>query len=453
MVACYKFILSSVAGVSALAAASAADAAEATCNIVSNAATQAVVTALTAPQTTPTYNSLIVKLKTERSIKAVGLALGFDLENASRTGGGEYVVPVPPGGAALLETLKGRDDVEYAEPNYLLQPQITPNDPCYATQWHYFQRGLGAGQSRGGVSLPGVWDSNTGAPTIVAAVIDTGQLYKQQPDVNPAAFVPGWDMITRKDIARDGDGRDKDPTDPGDNIPSWHGTHVSGTVGALLANNKTGAVSIGWKVKIQPVRVLGFGGGELADIEDGIRWAAGLPVPRTDTNKTPARVLNLSLGGRFPCPASMQAAIDEAIGRGALIVVAAGNSGADAADFSPASCKGVLTVAATDALGEQAFYSNYGPRIDLAAPGGDTRVDRNGDGAPDGVLSTIKGGYAYYMGTSMAAPHVAGVAALLLSKTPTLTAPQVVDALRRTAGPAVCPKGCGAGLLDAQVAK
>jgi len=371
----------------------------------------------------------------------------------------------------LVRTMAARPDVEYAQPNYLFTTAAVPNDPGFAQQWHYADNGTGAGQVAGGINLPQVWDSNKGSASVVVAVIDTGILPAHPDIAGSPNLVAGYDMIGDAFIANDGGGRDNDPTDPGDGFAnnecgpgsgaqpdSWHGTHVAGTVGVGLTNNGVGVAGINWAVKLQAVRVLGKCGGTMVDINDGIRWAAGLPVPGVPSNATPAKVINMSLGGGSPCSASpaTQAAINDAIAAGATVVVAAGNSAADASGFLPASCNGVVTVAASDARGFLvARYSNYGPRIDLLAPGGDTQRDDNGDGQNDGVLSMVQGGYARYNGTSMASPHVAGVVALMLAARPTLTPAQVLAELKAQALPrtaAQCPRPCGAGLLNARAA-
>lgn len=210
------------------------------------------------------------------------------------------------------------------------------------------------------------------------------------------------------------------------------------------------------------MRVLGLSGGSLADAIDGILWSAGQSVPGVPANANPAQVLNLSLGGGFACSEvpAFQDAFDQVNAAGATVVVAAGNDGSDARNYSPASCSGVITVGATNLLNQRAVYSNYGPRIDVMAPGGDVFMDADGNGQPDGVLSTIRDGagaysYAYYDGTSMAAPHVAGVIALMKSAKPSLTRAQILDTLKRTARPishSSCSVGCGAGLIDASAA-
>jgi serine protease len=397
-----------------------------------------------------------------------------------QTSGGEVVLRLPPqrmrelSAAAATErtlaavrSLQQRRDVEYAQPNYLVHIAVSPSDPAFVRQWHYRDNGSAADQSPGGINLPTAWETNRGNGVVVA-VIDTGILPSEEDIAGSPNLVPGYDMISDDAIASDGGGRDSDPTDPGDAVTadecgpgtpaqpsSWHGTHVAGTIGVVKTNNGVGVAGVNWNVKVLPVRVLGKCGGTLVDINDAIRWAAGLSVPGVPTNPTPARVINMSLGGIGRCSESpaTQAAIDDAVAAGTTVVVAAGNEADDAANATPASCKGVITVAASDFGGNLVTrYSNFGARVDIMAPGGDVRRDDDGDGNPDGVLSTIKGGYAYYNGTSMAAPHVAGAVALLLSLEPTLTPAHALQRLKAKALPrtaAQCPRPCGAGLLNA----
>ncbi|MCG8440386.1 MAG: S8 family serine peptidase, partial [Caulobacterales bacterium] len=196
----------------------------------------------------------------------------------------------------------------------------------------------------------------------------------------------------------------------------------------------------------------GLLGGSLADIVDAIRWSAGLSVPGAPDNETPARVINMSLGGSARCDAATQAAIDDATAAGALVVAAAGNESSDASGSVPAGCDNVLTVAASDIRGVLTSYSNFGDTVEILAPGGDTSRDRNGDGFDDGVLSTLRDGVASYNGTSMASPHVAGVAALLLAEDPSRTPAELTQIIQDSAIPrtsAQCPRPCGAGLLNA----
>jgi serine protease len=212
---------------------------------------------------------------------------------------------------------------------------------------------------------------------------------------------------------------------------------------------------VAFNARVVPVRVLGKCGGYTSDIADAIIWSSGGSVSGVPFNANPARVINMSLGGSGPCGITTQNAINSARSRGTVVIVAAGNSGTDAGSASPANCTGVVTVAATNRAGGRAYYSNYGTRVDVAAPGGDTRTYGGG------ILSTLNAGsttpgidsYAFYQGTSMAAPHVAGVAALMLSKTPGLSPDQIESTLKSTARafPAAC-SGCGAGIVNAQAA-
>jgi len=358
--------------------------------------------------------------------------------------------------AALARELEARDpSVEYAEPDRIMQTMFTPNDPRYSEQWHYYE-------TNGGLRLPAAWDKATGAG-INVAVIDTG--YRPHADLS-GQFVQGYDFISSATMANDGGGRDTDARDPGDAIiagecgsgvpaqdqaSSWHGTHVSGTI-AALTNNGVGVAGVAYGAKIVPARVLGKCGGYTSDIADAIIWSSGGAVSGVPANANKARVINLSLGGAGACSSSMQSAINGARSRGTVVVVAAGNSNTDASSANPANCAGVVTVAAVGRSGGRAPYSNYGSVVDVAAPGGDS------NGA---VLSTLNSGrtapgsdsYAFYQGSSMATPHVAGVAALMLSKNANLTPDEVESKLKSTARafPAIC-SGCGTGIVNAAAA-
>jgi serine protease len=411
----------------------------------------------------------------------------FGVEDGKRvTSGGELIYRIPPVTLKTLSPMQARDrtlevlrqlradpNVLYAQPNYILRIVRTPNDPRFPEQWHYRDHGTGTGQSPGGISLPRAWDTTTGSSSIVVAVLDTGILPNHPDIAGSPNLIAGFDMISDATIGNDGGGRDNDPTDPGDAVAanecfpgspalpnSWHGTHVAGTIGVGRTDNGVGVAGVNWTVGLQAVRVLGKCGGTIADINDGIRWAAGLAVPGVPANARRARVINMSLGAGpgLPCSASpsTQAAINDAVAAGAAVVVAAGNDAADASDFLPASCNNVITVAASDARGHLVTrYSNFGATVEIMAPGGDTQRDDNGDGNNDGVLSMVHpnaGTYARYNGTSMATPHVAGVAALYLAQTPTLTPAQLTAELQQNAIPRTssqCPQPCGAGLLSA----
>lgn len=369
----------------------------------------------------------------------------------------------------IAEQMLSLPEVAYAEPDMLMATLVTPNDPNYGSQWHYFAPVAGSY----GINLPAAWDKSTGAATVVVAVIDTG--ITNHPDL-VGRTVAGYDFVADNRIGNDGNGRDSDPSDPGDWITaaesasgffagcqvrnsSWHGTHVAGTIGAA-SNNSVGVAGINWNAKVLPVRVLGKCGGYSSDIIDGIRWAAGLSVSGVPANANGARVINMSLGGSGACGTAYQSAINAAVSAGTTVVVAAGNSNADAVNFSPANCANVITVAATNRNGGRAYYSNYGTTVELSAPGGDTS-----SGAGNGILSTLNSGttvpgsanYAYYQGTSMATPHVAGVVSLLLSVNPSLTPAQITSLLQSNITPFPSPSSCttttcGRGILNAATA-
>jgi serine protease len=324
----------------------------------------------------------------------------------------------------MVKNLSLDPDVETATPNYLHKPLFVPNDPLYLFQWHYPQ-----------LNLPQAWDLTTGTDAIVA-VVDTGVVLSH-PDLQ-GQLVAGYDFISSPANALDGDGFDPDPTDVGDKSnpdgsSSFHGTHVTGTVVAAT-NNSIGVAGVAFGAKVMPLRAIGRFGGTLYDIEQAVRYAAGLP---NDSGKVPPRradVINLSLGSTFSS-ASEQATFEQARAAGVVIVAAAGNS-RSSTPFYPAAYPGVIAVSAVTINKALASYSNFGSWIDVAAPGGGTATDLNGDGKPDGVLSTVAtdtGGtlvndYVIWQGTSMAAPHVAGVVALMKALAPNLT-PQEFDNL------------------------
>jgi len=356
----------------------------------------------------------------------------------------------------LAFDLMARDpNVEYAEPDRIMVALATPNDPMYSQQWDLYE-------STAGMRLPAAWDKSTGAGVNVA-VIDTG--YRPHADLS-GQILAGYDFIANTTIANDGNGRDADASDPGDWTPagscgagvpaqdetsSWHGTHVAGTI-AARSNNGVGIAGVAWNAKIVPARVLGRCGGYTSDIADAMIWASGGAVSGVPANANKARVLNLSLGGSGACDTTTQSAINSARSRGAVVVVAAGNSNVNASNASPANCAGVITVAAVGRSGGKASYSNYGTVVDVAAPGGDSGA---------GILSTLNAGtstpaadtYASYVGTSMATPHVAGVAALMLAVNPNLTPDEIEARLKSSARafPAAC-SGCGSGMVDAAAA-
>jgi serine protease len=389
--------------------------------------------------------------------------MGVQMQALRRTVGNALVmkldrrVSVDEAAAMAREIMAADADVLYAEPDRLMTIQMTPNDSRYGEQWHYFE-------ATGGLNLPTAWDKSTGTGVVVA-VLDTG--YRPHADL-AANILPGYDFIGDLAVANDGNGRDADASDPGDGVAagecgtgspaqgsSWHGTHVAGTI-AAVTNNGTGVVGVAFGAKVVPVRVLGKCGGYTSDIADGIIWASGGTVSGVPANANPAKVINMSLGGGGTCGTTTQNAINSARLRGTVVVVAAGNNNANAGSYTPASCAGVVTVAATNRSGGRSYFSNYGTVVDVAAPGGDMRT-----AASNGVLSTLNSGaagpgadtYEFYQGTSMASPHVAGVAALMLAKNGALTPDDVESRLKSSARafPATCSQ-CGTGIVDANAA-
>ena len=353
--------------------------------------------------------------------------------------------------AQMAEQLRRDDpDVEYAEPDLRMRPHWTPADPFYGSLWALHD-------PLAGIRVSSAWDRSRGQGVTVA-VLDTG--YTAHSDLQ-ANLLPGYDFIGDASRARDGDGRDANAADQGDwraagECPapfagaansSWHGTHVAGTI-AALADNGIGIAGVAPQAKILPLRVLGKCGGYTSDIADAIVWAAGAPVWGLPANPYPAKILNLSLGGPGSCGQAFQDAVNTARNQGALVIASAGNDNADVLNATPANCTGVIAVAATDLQGNKASFSNYGYRIALAAPG-------------VGIFSTYNNGsnwpatenYQYMQGTSMAAPHVSGVAALMLAANPYLNDRDLERLLLRTvrAFPGSC-SSCGAGLLDAAAA-
>ncbi|GAC1621682.1 MAG: hypothetical protein NVS9B10_04800 [Nevskia sp.] len=358
--------------------------------------------------------------------------------------------------ASLFADFKADPRVEYVEEDRIMHALFTPNDTQYSQQWDMYE-------AAAGINGPAAWDTNTGTGAVIAS-IDTGVRYHADLAAN---LVGGYDFITNP-ANNDGDGRDSDPSDPGDynaagqcgvgsatSNSSWHGTHVAGTAGAV-GNNALGVTGVAYTAKVVPVRVLGRCGGTTSDIADAIIWASGGTVSGVPANANPAKVLSLSLGGSGPCDSTTQAAINSARSRNATVVVAAGNSNADAANFNPASCTGIITGASVGRTGGKAYYSNYGAAVAVAAPGGDQST-----GTANGILSTFNTGtttpgsdsYGYYQGTSQATPHVAGVAGLLYSARPLSTTDQVISAIKSSARafPATCSQ-CGSGIVNAAAA-
>lgn len=290
------------------------------------------------------------------------------------------------------DNLSGLFFIVSIEPNIIFYAFQDPNDPLYPQLW-----GLQK------ISMPQAWDTTTGSDSIIVGVIDSGI------DINNPEFsgklVEGFDFVRNDPIPDDEMG---------------HGTHVSGTIGAI-GNNALNVVGVNWNVKIIPLKICDSSGKCRLDFL-GNAINAGL--------QNGAKVFNMSLGGETFCPSSLQNAINASVSQGTVVVAAAGNNNGNADNFSPGNCQNVLTVGATDASDARSVWnvssnsgSNYGSVIELAAPG-------------TGIISTMPGGgYDSKNGTSMASPHVAGAVALLLAINPGLSPQQVFDCITQNADP------------------
>jgi serine protease len=413
-------------------------------------------------------------------MQEMSAATGMEIAYERPMSGGSHVLRLPTAlppeeAQAIADSIAQLPLVEYASPVIHMQTRqagpeavTVPNDTEYGKQWHYFAPAPGAY----GINLPEAWNITTGNPGIVVAVLDTGIRF-DHPDF-AGRTVAGYDFISSTTVSNDFDGRDADASDPGDaaacppypaQASSWHGTHVAGTIGAA-SNNGTGVAGVNWVSKIQPVRVLGKCGNDDPDIIDAMRWAAGIPVPGVPDNPTPAKVINLSLGGGGSCTSAWQSAVNDVVARGVVVVVAAGNSNANTFNATPANCNGVIAVGATLRNGKRASYSNYGGIVKVSAPGG-TCASACKLSDLDGILSTYNAGtsapgansYNFLDGTSMATPHVAGVVSLMFSVNPFLSPGHVLSILQVTATAfpdgacdANATKTCGAGIVNAGAA-
>ncbi len=443
---------------------------------------------------------------------------------------------------ALAQSLSRDAEVEWVAIDQRRQHYAVPSDPRFLSsadtgvsggpsvgQWYLkapdpvgYSPVRPGGNIVSSINAVGAWDHTTGSASIVVAVLDTGVRY-DHPDLTDK-LLPGYDMISQAVIANDGDARDPDASDPGDWVSvqdttgvnqatfagctigdsSWHGTQTAGLIGAM-SNNGVGMAGVSWGSKILPVRVLGKCGGYDSDIVAGMRWAAGLSVPGEPVNPTPARVLNLSLGSNGSCdtnastnPGGASAAgtatlyveaIRDVNAQGAVVVVAAGNTTGHAVNL-PANCAGVIGVVALRHVGTKVGFSDIGPEITIAAPGGNCvnvgphdpclypMLSTSNSGLTGPALSTYTDAYNYAVGTSFTAPLVAGTVALMLSQRPSLLPGEIIKVLKGTArafpspstntGTPVCTvptassvdqlechcttSTCGAGMLDASAA-
>lgn len=436
-----------------------------------------------------------------RRVSALGQRTGL-AERLSRSLGGDLsmiLLDKPLADAELesaLTLLRADPEVEFVEIDQRRYAQAVPTDPMYVDQWY-----LQADQPSA-VNFTAAWDLTTGRPDTVIAVLDTGVRF-DHPDlgrdgIDPGGrLVPGYDFVSGESAgsfvsANDGNGWDADASDPGDWVrnedpagplancdehdSSWHGTRVAGMLGAITDNN-TGIAGGIWNTRILPVRVLGKCGGYDSDIIAGMRWAAGLSVPGAPANPTPAKILNLSLGGTGNCSSSYRQTITALTTAGVLVVAAAGNTDGEAVE-TPANCAGVLAVAGLRQVGSKVGYSSLGPEVGIAAPAGN--CVNLGAGQPclfaltttSNTGLTVPGLYTYRasIGTSFSAPIVAAIAGLMHAVNGELANSEMIARIKSGARPfpapdpaiPTCPAldsltaqcnctttTCGAGMADA----
>ena len=388
----------------------------------------------------------------------VAARAGVRMRATRRVGGDLHVLEVEdlvPSDEALAR-LRADPDVEYAEPDRRRYLHAIPNDPKYTGQWYLqtLSRGASALDAETG------WDVTSGTAGVVVAVLDTGVRF-DHPDLMRAVaggrLLPGYDFVATSTAANDGDGRDADPSDPGDWVSaaetsttfrgcsavnsSWHGTRVSGII-AARANNSEGIAGVTWAPWVLPVRVVGKCGGFDSDILAALRWAAGLHVDGVPDNLYPAKVVNLSLGSIGQCPASYTDVIAEVVAAGTLVVASAGNEGGPVA--SPANCPGVAAVAGVRHAGTKVGYSSLGREVALSAPAGNC-VNTNGGPCLFSIDTTSNAGDTapttpiytdqlnFTVGTSFSSPMVAGIAALMLSVNGNLKPAQTIARLEEGA--------------------
>jgi serine protease len=378
----------------------------------------------------------------------------FTLKGSRAISSSMHVLQIEPlttneSATETLARLNADSDVEYAVlDRRVYAHSTTSNDPLAAGQWYL------AAVQPAAINAQGAWDNTKGSNGVVVAVVDTGVRF-DHPDLGRAnsfgKLLPGYDFVSAETnggftTANDGDARDADPSDPGDNCApdnsSWHGTRVSGIIGALT-NNSAGVAGVMWNGYILPVRVLGRCGGFNSDVLAGIRWAAGLSVAGIPTNPYPARIINVSLGGEGTCDLASANVINEVATAGVLVVVSAGNEGGPV--DSPANCPGAMGILGLRAAGTKVGFSSLGPEIALGAPGGNCINDTGAclfsidTTTNNGATSPTTNGYTdqinFNVGTSFSSPIVSGIAGLMLSVNGNLRSSQLVARMRASALP------------------
>lgn len=402
---------------------------------------------------------------TDDTVAALAGRARLSLKQTRRISGSMHLLQFAPqtSGETLeqsLARLRADPAIEYAEPDQWRYPHAMPNDPLYAGQtgqW-YLQN---ATTTPSAINAEGAWDTTTGSAGVVIAEIDTGVRF-DHPDLLRAnsggRLLPGYDFVSDIAVANDNDGRDADPSDPGDWISSadlqtanfqsctvgdssWHGTRVAGILGALT-NNSAGVAGINWKGWILPLRALGKCGGHDSDIIPAMLWAAGVHVDGVPDNPYPAQIENLSLGSATTCSAAYAQVIGQLAAKGVLVVVSAGNAGGPVE--SPANCPGAAGIAGLRHAGTKVGYSSLGTEIALSAPAGNCV---NTSGGPclyslnttTNMGTTAAAANAYTdqintnLGTSFSAPIVAGIAGLMKSLNGNLAPAQLIARLQEGA--------------------
>ncbi|MEO8313921.1 MAG: S8 family serine peptidase [Pseudomonadota bacterium] len=386
--------------------------------------------------------------------------------------------------AATLQSLRADPDIEFAEADHWVKiGAYTPNDPLFSdgltygdathpAQFYERQWYLKSGQISS-IRADAAWDVTKGGISpatspVVVAVIDTG-VRPDHPDL-VGKLLPGYDFVSSTAVANDGDGWDADPSDPGDfisaadlNSPafsghdctetnsSWHGTRVSGLIGANTDNSQ-GMASVGFNIRIVPARALGKCGGNASDVIAAMYWAAGLSVPppllgstSLPMNANPAQIINMSLGSDDACSAAYATAVNDVTAHGVLIVASAGNEGTSVG--SPASCAGALAVAGLRHAGTKVGYSSLGPEVGIAAPAGNcvfvtfisepcvfalnTTTNSGTQEPQSNTYSTPV--YQATFGTSFSSPLVAATAGLMKTVNPALSPALLIARIKESA--------------------
>jgi serine protease len=417
---------------------------------------------------------------TAEELQRLGQATGVALTTFKDHGYGRIVFQLPQPmsrdeAEELATKIRALPEIQYVSPSYPVRVGVVPDDPLFqSAQWN-----LKSGLS--GINAEAAWDLiGSGDFTTAVAVIDSGLIFNHE-DIAGRVVTgspAGYDFVSDPVAANDGDGRDANPADPGDWVSSteagtgifdqcqasnssWHGTLVSGIVSAT-ANNAKGIAGVGWNSRILPVRVLGKGAlcgtGTVDDTMDGLTWSAGLPLIGVPSNPNPARVLNISLSTSGPCDPGFQIAIDNVYKKRTAIIVGAGNDNGPVEGF--AVCNRVIPVAAVTRQGNRWSESsntgsNFGPQVIVSAPGGESSGAQVVSTSDDGTTVAINdNSYRAEVGTSLAAPHVSGIASLMLSVQPKMRAETVKTILKNTARPfptgSTCTTStCGAGIVNA----